>query len=299
MRSARIVVVAMILVAALGALSAGAETPAQEKGGTAADEAAGRGLALLTRDDFQGAASAFEQADRLGGCDEICLIALARAYLGAGRFDQAEATARRAIAAESPGEESDAYITLGYILMEGHAGSRLAEAEAAFRKAIEISPVWSGAARANLAEALHRLGRDEEAVAEARKVLASEPTGRAAVPARVLVCRFRKAPPPAVAEPVRVGDGITRPEIVYRVSPQYTEKARLAKLQGTVILQAVIDEEGCVVDDKILQGLGSGMDVQADRAIRQWVFQPAMGEGKPVRVYYTLTVNFQVDSGRH
>jgi len=286
-------------LAVLGALPAGAQAPAQGQGGTAADDAAGRGLALLGRDDFQGAASELEQADRLGGCDELCLLALARAYAGADRFDQAEATARRAIAAVPPGRASDAYTVLGYTLMEGYAGSRLAEAEAAFRKAIEIEPMgWT--ARANLAEALHRLGRDEEAVAEARKVLAAHHARRAAVPARILVCRFRKAPPPAPAvEPVHVGDGVTRPEILYRVSPQYTERARLAKLQGTVIVESIIDEEGCVVDEKILQGLGSGLDEQAAGAIRQWVFQPAMQDGKPIRVYYTLTVNFQVESGRH
>ena len=58
------------------------------------------------------------------------------------------------------------------------------------------------------------------------------------------------------------------------------------------IVQAVIDKQGNVVDAKVLKGLPMGLDQEALRAIRQWKFEPATLNGKPVDVYYNLTVNF-------
>jgi TonB family protein len=95
--------------------------------------------------------------------------------------------------------------------------------------------------------------------------------------------------------PYRVGGEISRPEILSSTRPIYTELARRARVTGTVIVEAIIDEHGDVTDVRVLKGLSMGLDQAATDAIRAWKFKPAMREGQPVRVYYVLTVNFQVD----
>ncbi len=96
--------------------------------------------------------------------------------------------------------------------------------------------------------------------------------------------------------PERVGDNVSRPEIIHQVAPVYTELARRARVSGTVIVEAIIDEQGDVVNTRVLKGQPLGLDQAAVEAIKTWKFKPAMKAGKPVKVYYVLTVNFQVDS---
>lgn len=92
----------------------------------------------------------------------------------------------------------------------------------------------------------------------------------------------------------RPGNGVSKPEILSRVDPRYTEAARRVRLQGTVIVEAFIDETGRVRDIKVLKGLPMGLDRSAVDAVSQWRFRPATFEGRPVKVLYSLTVNFQV-----
>jgi TonB family protein len=62
-----------------------------------------------------------------------------------------------------------------------------------------------------------------------------------------------------------------------------------------VILEAIIDEEGNVGNTRVLKGLPMGLDKAAMDAVQTWKFKPATLEGRPVKVYYVLTVNFRVD----
>jgi protein TonB len=91
-----------------------------------------------------------------------------------------------------------------------------------------------------------------------------------------------------------VGGAVVRPEKISGNSPVYTEVARKARVQGVVIVEAIIDERGNVVNARILKGLPMGLDKAALEAVQRWKFKPATLENKPVKVYYTLTVNFQV-----
>ncbi|HEX7186224.1 MAG TPA: TonB family protein [Thermoanaerobaculia bacterium] len=102
--------------------------------------------------------------------------------------------------------------------------------------------------------------------------------------------------PPATGEPYRVGGGVTRPEKISGAPPAYTEEARKARVTGVVILESIIDEQGNVTNVKVLKGLPMGLSEAAAEAVQNWKFKPATFEGRPVKVYYTLTVNFQVDS---
>jgi periplasmic protein TonB len=95
-------------------------------------------------------------------------------------------------------------------------------------------------------------------------------------------------------QPLHFTVGMTRPEVIHQVQPRYTEVARRAGVQGTVIVEAIIDEQGNVDNVRILRGLPMGLDKAAIEAIRQWRFKPATMGSKPVKVFFTLTVNFTI-----
>jgi len=95
-------------------------------------------------------------------------------------------------------------------------------------------------------------------------------------------------------QPIRFTVGMTRPEPVHQVQPRYTELARRAGVQGTVIVEAIIDEQGNVDNVRVLRGLPMGLDREAVTAVQQWKFRPAMMGSKPVKIYFTLTVNFTI-----
>ncbi|HKV07323.1 MAG TPA: TonB family protein [Thermoanaerobaculia bacterium] len=95
-------------------------------------------------------------------------------------------------------------------------------------------------------------------------------------------------------EPIHLKAGMTRPALVYQVQPRYTPPAIKAGVQGTVTVEAVIDEQGRVTDVRLLRGLPMGLDQEALAAVRQWRFTPATLQGQPVNVYFSLTVNFRI-----
>lgn len=76
----------------------------------------------------------------------------------------------------------------------------------------------------------------------------------------------------------------------------YPEIARRAGIEGTVVVQALIDESGAVVDTKILNSLGdNGCDEAAAEAIKKVKWQPAAKEGRPVKVRVRIPVIFKLD----
>lgn len=102
-------------------------------------------------------------------------------------------------------------------------------------------------------------------------------------------------PPPMVDDaPIQVGGAVKKPEPLYQPQPRYTEVARRANVQGVVVLMATIDERGNVTDVRVLRGLPMGLDQAALDAVRTWRYRPATLHGRPVKVYFNLTVNFQL-----
>lgn len=113
------------------------------------------------------------------------------------------------------------------------------------------------------------------------------------LPETDIIFDIPEGPPPDEPEgPIMVGGDVKAPVRVYDPHPQYTEIARKARIQGIVIVQATIDKEGNVTDAKVLKGLPMGLDQEALNAVRKWKFEPATLNGKPVAVYYNLTINF-------
>lgn len=94
--------------------------------------------------------------------------------------------------------------------------------------------------------------------------------------------------------PLRVGGDVKAPEVVYRVDPPYTEPARRSRVQGVVVLEAIIDREGNVTDVRVIKPLPEGLDEAARRAVLQWKFRPGTRNGVPVPVIFSLTVSFRL-----
>ncbi len=99
---------------------------------------------------------------------------------------------------------------------------------------------------------------------------------------------------PAQDEILTVGGAVSRPVLLRGEQPRYSKIALGARIQGTVILRAVIDERGFVADVQVLSGLSMGLDQAVVDTVRDWVFEPAKLEGRPVKVRYTLTVKFEL-----
>jgi periplasmic protein TonB len=92
----------------------------------------------------------------------------------------------------------------------------------------------------------------------------------------------------------RAGNGVSKPELIHKVEPEYSEEARKAKFQGVVVLYIVVDQNGNAVNPKVMKGLGLGLDEKALEAVRQWKFKPGYKDGKPVSVAATVEVNFRL-----
>lgn len=93
---------------------------------------------------------------------------------------------------------------------------------------------------------------------------------------------------------LRVGGDVKAPVATYRVDPAYTEVARKARIEGIVIIEAIIDQNGNVTDARILKGLPLGLDQAALEAVKKWKFRPGTLNGQPVPVIYNLTVVYRL-----
>lgn len=92
----------------------------------------------------------------------------------------------------------------------------------------------------------------------------------------------------------RIGGGVSAPSLLSKVEPEYSEEARKAKFQGTVVLAVVVDEKGNPRDVRVIRPLGLGLDQKAIEAVEKWRFRPGMKDGKPVAVSAQIEVNFRL-----
>jgi TonB family protein len=92
----------------------------------------------------------------------------------------------------------------------------------------------------------------------------------------------------------RVGGGVTAPVLLYKKEPEYSEEARKAKYQGTVLLYIEVDPSGKATNIRVQHSLGLGLDEKAVEAVKQWKFKPGYKDGKPVTVAATIEVNFRL-----
>jgi periplasmic protein TonB len=117
-----------------------------------------------------------------------------------------------------------------------------------------------------------------------RSIIGSAPTTPIAAP-----------PPPAQKPrgPVRVTELIESPRKIVDARPLYPDIARAARVEGTVVLEAVIDPSGHVQQLRLLKPIPL-LDAAAMDAVRQWQYTPSRLRGEPVSVLMTVTVTFQL-----
>lgn len=92
----------------------------------------------------------------------------------------------------------------------------------------------------------------------------------------------------------RVGGGVSAPVLLFKKEPEYSEEARKAKYQGTVVLYVEVTPDGKANNVKVLRSLGLGLDEKAMEAVRAWKFRPGQKDGKSVTVAATIEVNFRL-----
>ena len=101
--------------------------------------------------------------------------------------------------------------------------------------------------------------------------------------------------PPARSGPRTPGlDEVSYPELLERVMPAYPEEARRIGKEGRVILRAVIQPDGTIGDLGVVSTPGFGFDEEALQAVRQWRYRPGVQHGRPVSVYITIIVEFEL-----
>ncbi len=164
----------------------------------------------------------------------------------------------------------------------------LPETDSLFRQAMALEDPHSPEAATTMelyGFFLDRHGRGEEAATIRHNATAI----RQEQGTRGLTIRKR-----AGAAAYRVGNGVTPPSVLFKVEPTYTEEARLAKYQGTVVVSTEIGEDGTPQSMQVVRGLGLGLDEQAIKAISQWKFKPGSKDGQPVPVTATIEVNFRL-----
>jgi len=84
------------------------------------------------------------------------------------------------------------------------------------------------------------------------------------------------------------------PSVLYKVEPEFSDEARKAKYQGTVLLTIEVGEDGKPHKLRVLRGLGLGLDEKAIEAVSRWIFRPALRNGHPIRAAATIEVNFRL-----
>jgi TonB family protein len=288
------------------ALASG-QVHADSKADAAAELARARDLD--SHGDHKNACKAYQHASELAqGRSVPSLIGLSNCYSQVKDAAQAIATARQALAAaETPKERSEATQVLGNALLRRPGEQGAAEALALFKGQVADSGGAQG--QRGVLTALLVLHRDQEAaeiLADLRKQGKSEDD----LQGGALLGIGYPGPPDAKEQqsdfnerlhnldpetPLRVIGRLTRPEIVHLVKPDTTEEARQHHgFSGTVIVEAIIDKDGKVTDVRLLKGQPFGLSEKAMDAVKQWTFKPATLAGKPVKVYYVLTVNFKI-----
>ena len=214
--------------------------------------------------------------------------------------------------------------------LRAHADRRYAEAEQLYQRVLDIRTRSLGAADPGVAEVLTRMGLLNESLSKAadaesfyqRAISIFETAGREtpeyALAMELYAHRLRDQNRIPEATPfedraklirsahvgrretgqtsnaVRVGGGVTAPRVISKVEPEYSEEARIAKYQGTVVLYIEVGDDGLAHNIQLKRSLGLGLDEKAAEAIGRWRFQPGTKDGLPVTVQATVEINFRL-----
>jgi TonB family protein len=214
------------------------------------------------------------------------LVPLALDAYRAQNPDQAIDFLRRARNAARDGNQAGTAMTWMAFVKSKQANGA-AEAESLYRGAMGSEDV-SSSEQAMTMEFFATFLKDQDRAGEAEPLqfrAAEIRKARAAELGRKLA---------ASATPLKVGGGVTPPRLLSKVEPEYSEQARDAKYQGTVLLQIVVDTDGKAKNISVIKSLGYGLDEKAVEAVSIWTFQPGTMGGVPVPVMAQIEVNFRL-----
>ena len=91
-----------------------------------------------------------------------------------------------------------------------------------------------------------------------------------------------------------LGGGVSAPRAIFAPDPEYSEEARKAKYQGTVVLYMIVGPDGRARDIRVVRSVGMGLDEKAIDAVRTWKFDPARRDGQAVAVQINVEVSFRL-----
>jgi TonB family protein len=93
----------------------------------------------------------------------------------------------------------------------------------------------------------------------------------------------------------KIGDiGVSAPVAKFTPDPEFSEEARRAKYEGTVVLAAIIGPDGRPRNIRVVHSLGMGLDEKAVERVRSWLFEPGKRNGTPVAVSMNIEVGFHL-----
>ena len=90
----------------------------------------------------------------------------------------------------------------------------------------------------------------------------------------------------------KAGKDVTTPQVVREVKANYTAAALTERIQGHVVMEAVVKQDGTVGDVTVTKSLDSRLDGQAVKAVKQWTFTPGTKQGRPVPVALDVEMTF-------
>ena len=90
------------------------------------------------------------------------------------------------------------------------------------------------------------------------------------------------------------GGGVSAPQLIYSVDPEFSDEARRAKYQGICVVSLIVDAQGNPQNIRIARALGMGLDEKAMEAVKEYKFKPAYYKGRPVPVTIDVEVNFRI-----
>jgi len=91
-----------------------------------------------------------------------------------------------------------------------------------------------------------------------------------------------------------VGGGVSAPQVLHSVEPEFTDDARRANYQGSVSIKLIVDSQGNPQDVRLASHLGMGLEEKAIEAVKQYKFRAAMYQGHPVSVQILVDVAFHL-----
>ncbi len=212
------------------------------------------------------------------------LIRLATVELAMKNFEEAIGDSEQAQTADST-KAAEARM---WMAITRERQNNLEAADALYQSALAAENPNSAAAATIMelhAQLLQQQGRTDEAAAM-RNQAASTRKEQAAQATAI--------GGPSSSNVYRVGQDIAPPSLLSKVEPVYTEEARLAKYQGTVLLSAEVGTDGSAHNIKVLRALAFGLDEKAIEAVSQWRFKSGTKDGQPVTVAATIEVNFRL-----